>query len=100
VAEHYLVKQVAGPAWDPSRPRRRQDGWDEHAAFMDRLLEEGFVLLGGPVGEGEGDYALLVVNAASQAEVRERLAADPWTGRVLEIAGVERWRVWLRPAPA
>lgn len=47
-------------------------------------------------GEGNGDYALLVVDASSEAKVRARLAADPWTGRILTIASVKPWSVWLR----
>ncbi len=41
---------------------------------MDALAAEGFVLLGGPVGEGDGDDVLLVVEAADEATIRARLA--------------------------
>jgi hypothetical protein len=40
VADYYLVTQEWGPAWDSSRARREQAGWDEHAAFMDALVED------------------------------------------------------------
>lgn len=93
---YYLVESVAGPTWDRTRRRREQAGWDEHAAFMDALAVEGFVLLGGPVGEGDGDYALLVVNGNSEAQIRARLADDPWAGSILTIASVKLWSVWLR----
>ena len=63
---------------------------------MDALAAEGFVVLGGPVGEGDGDYALLVVYANSEAQVRARLADDPWAESVLTIASVKPWSVWLR----
>jgi uncharacterized protein YciI len=99
VADYYLVERAKGPAWDHSRPRREQAGWDEHAAFMDRLVEEGFVVLGGPVGEGDGDNALLIVDADDEATVRARLAADPWPAEILTIESVRPWSVWLRPAP-
>ena len=94
VAEYLLVKQARGPAWDPARPRREQDGWDEHAAFMDALVEEGVVVLGGPVGDGEN--VLVVFDLASEAELRARLADDPWMESILRIESVERWSVWLR----
>src|SRR3954467_15083700 len=68
----FAVTMEKGPAWDGSRARREQDGWDEHAAFMDRLVDEGFVLLGGPLGDGE--RVLLGVEAADEAEARGRLA--------------------------
>ena len=75
---------------------REQDGWDEHAAFMDVLVADGFVVLGGPVGEGDGEQALLVVEASGEGDVRERLAADPWAGDLLTITSVRPWSVWLR----
>ena len=94
---HYLVRQGHGPEWDPALPRRAQDGWTEHAAFMDALAERGAVLLGGPLGEdvNAGD-AVLVVVADSESAVRALLAADPWDGRMLSTTIVERWTVWLR----
>ena len=96
MAGYFLVDRAKGPAWDHSRPRREQAGWDEHAAFMDALAEEGFVVLGGPVGEGDGDNALLVVNAEDEAEIRTRLADDPWPDELLTIESIEPWTVLLR----
>lgn len=96
MSAYFLVTRVWGPAWNPARPRREQDGWDEHAAFMDGLAEEGFVVLGGPVGDVERGRVLLVVGAESEEAVRERLAADPWPEELLTIESVERWTLWLR----
>ncbi|MEO8290714.1 MAG: YciI family protein [Gaiellaceae bacterium] len=96
MAEYYLVTNAKGPAWDHSRRRREQAGWDEHAAFMDRLVDDGFIVLGGPVGEGDGEDTLLVVDADSEEAVRARLAEDPWADEVLTIASVKPWSVWLR----
>jgi uncharacterized protein YciI len=96
VADYYLVERAKGPAWDHSRPRREQDGWDEHAAFMDALAEEGFVVLGGPMGEGDGDNVLLVVEADSPETIQSRLAEDPWPEDVLRTESIRPWSVWLR----
>ena len=96
MADYYLVTLARGPAWDHSRRRREQVGWDEHAAFMDALTEEGVVVLGGPVGEGDGESSLLVVDVDSEAAIRARLADDPWAGSILTIASVQPWSVWLR----
>jgi uncharacterized protein len=98
--DYFLVTRAWGPAWDPSRRRREQDGWPEHAAFMDKLVEEGFIVLGGPVGELETGGALLVVAAESEEAVRERLADDPWPESLLTIERVEPWTVWLRARSA
>jgi uncharacterized protein YciI len=96
VADYYLVERAKGPAWDHSRGRREQPGWDAHAAFMDALADEGLVILGGPIGEGDGENALLIVDAVSEAEIRARLAEDPWTDDMLTIESVKPWSVWLR----
>jgi uncharacterized protein YciI len=95
VAE-FLVWRAKGRSWDHSRLRREQDGWDEHAAFMDKLVDEGFVILGGPVGEGDGEDALNVVNAESEDEIRRRLADDPWGEDMLATKAIEPWSVFLR----
>ena len=61
-----------GPAWDHSRGTREQTGWGEDAAFMDGLAEEGVVVLSGPIGEGDGEVFLLVVDADGEATMRAR----------------------------
>ena len=73
---------------------REQDGWDEHAAIMDGMVEDGFILLGGPV---EGDREVLhVVFAPSAEAVHARLAQDNWTQNgMLETVSVERWTILL-----
>ena len=96
MADYYLVERARGAAWDHSRRRRDQAGWDEHAAFMDALAEEGVVVLGGPVGEGDGEEVLLVVNVESEAAIRARLADDPWGDDMLTTESVRPWSVWLR----
>lgn len=91
---YYAVTQSQGAGWDPSLARRQQDKWDEHAAFMDALVDDGFVVLGGPLGNG--DEVLLIVRAAGEAEIEARLAEDPWMPmEVLRIAKIERWQIWL-----
>jgi uncharacterized protein YciI len=96
MADYFLVERAKGPAWDHSKGRREQAGWDAHAAFVDALAEEGVVVLGGPIGEGDGDNALLVVDADSEAEIRARLAEDPWADDMLTIQSVRPWSVWVR----
>jgi len=81
-------------AWDDARGLREQDGWDEHAAFMDALVDEGFVVLGGPFGDGT--RVLHAVAAADEAAVRARLTADPWhDDGHLRIVSIEPWTVLL-----
>ena len=91
----FVIVRVRGPAWDDRRPMREQDGWGEHARFMDGLAGEGFIVLGGPLGSGERRF-LHVCEAADEAAVRARLDADPWTPEMLELESVEAWEILLR----
>ena len=90
----FVVELHNGPAYDGGRDRREQEQWDAHAAFMDALVDDGFVVLGGPLGDGEA--VLLVVEALDEAEIRSRLAEDPWEPlRILEIERITHWTFWL-----
>src|SRR3954471_13572416 len=96
---YVLVKRAHGPSWDDARLRREQGGWDEHAAFMDALVEQGFIVLGGPVGEGDGHSTLIVVDAQDEADVRAHFADDPWGEDMLATESVEPWTIFLRGSP-
>jgi uncharacterized protein YciI len=91
----YVVVREAGPPWDRARGMREQERWADHADFMDGLAEEGFIVLGGPLGDGT--RALHVVAAADEQEVEARFAPDLWTEMgLLRLASVDRWQVLLR----
>jgi hypothetical protein len=90
---YFVVIRVPGPAWDRSRSMREQEGWEPHAAFMDRLADEGFIVLGGPLGND--DRALHVIDAESEDEIEERVAEDPWSDEMLVIASIEPWTILL-----
>jgi len=92
----FIVLQAKGPSWDPTRLRRAQAQWDDHAAFMDKLTADGFVVLGGPLGEGDGEDALLVVNAPDEGAIVSTLSHDPWSkAGILEIKSIQRWTIFL-----
>jgi uncharacterized protein YciI len=94
LTEYWLVRRRRGGPWDFSRDLREQDGFAEHAEIMDRWVDEGFILLGGPL---EGDVDVLhIVEAPSKEAVHARLAEDNWTqdGK-LETVSVEAWNVLL-----
>lgn len=93
---YYAVVRSKGPGWDHGRKRREQQGWDEHAAFMDALAADGFVVLGGPLGQEDGDDVLLIVDADSEADIHARLAEDPWPDEMLTTASIRPWTVLLR----
>src|SRR4029077_10942054 len=90
----FAVRLERGGPWDWSRDLREQDGWDEHARFMDSLVDDGFIVLAGPVG-GEGEV-LQAINAPSEEAVRERLAHDNWhRNGMLTITSIEPWTILL-----
>ena len=82
----------SGPEWDPSLALEEQSGWDAHAVFMDGLVADGFVVLGGPLDEVR---VALAVEASSESEIRATLGRDPWSGSHLVIESVEPWTIRL-----
>jgi uncharacterized protein YciI len=88
-----VVCRRTGPRWSPSLPLEGQEGWTEHAAFMDGLVDDGFVVIGGPLADEE--TVVLAVEAASEDEVRATLARDPWHESHLVVERIEGWTVRL-----
>ena len=90
----YAVRLERGGPWDWSRELRDQDGWSEHAQFMNSLVEEGFILLGGPLANDRD--VLHVVSAPSEEAIRERLSQDNWAQNgMLTVNSIEAWTILL-----
>jgi len=89
----HVVLLRSGPEWDSSRSLEEQSGWNEHAEFMDGLVDDGFVVLGGPLGDEH--RVVHVVEAASEGEIRARLAEDPWSESHLRIDAIDPWTIRL-----
>jgi hypothetical protein len=70
-----------------------QEGWDEHAAFMDDLVDAGFVVLGGPLADEH--RVVLAIEAGDEDQVRDTLARDPWSGTHLVVDTVDAWTIRL-----
>ena len=83
----FVVLRQQGPGWDHSRSMREQDYWPEHVDFVNRIVDEGRMLLGGPLGEidqhgtfvdptepvgADGTYrTLIVVEADNERELTD-----------------------------
>jgi uncharacterized protein YciI len=93
VGTFFVVLRRTGPQWDLSRPMEEQSGWPEHAAFMDALVDAGFVVLGGPLADEQ--RVVLAVEAESEDAVRETLARDPWDGTHLVVDAIDQWTIRL-----
>ena len=90
----FLAFSSAGPARDFSKDTRAQPFWDEHAAFIDQLVADEFILMGGPLVDEGG--SLLIVNAENESEVREKLNNDPWfTHGILKLESIVRWQIFI-----
>ena len=94
---HFAVVRERGPAWDRSRTLEQQWGWEAHARFMNGLVQDGFVRLGGPL---EDDRVLLICRARDEDEVKARLSDDPWPTEMLTIGSVRRWTILLEEGAA
>ena len=94
----FVVIRTLGEAWQPTLPLEGQQDWDAHAAFMNVLKKDDFVVLGGPL-DGTPDV-LLVVRANTPNEITERLEADPWTSlNLLKIRRIAPWTLRLGSLP-
>jgi len=92
VSMFHVVLRQSGPEWKAGEPLDAQSGWQEHAVFMDGLVDDGFIVLGGPLGDGRVVHA---VEADAEAVVRATFARDPWSGTHLVVDAVEPWEIRL-----
>jgi uncharacterized protein YciI len=88
---HVLLRQ-AGPEFDPALPLEQQTGWKEHAAYMNQLVADGTLVLGGPLPNGRVAHAMA---AESEEALRAIWARDPWHGSHLVLEEIEPWTIRL-----
>jgi uncharacterized protein YciI len=90
----FAVTRTRGTNWKPGCPLEEQEEWASHAAFMDALQAQGFVVFGGPL-EGTPDV-LLIIRAEDAEEIHSRLAVDSWTRNGLLLTmRVAPWTIRL-----
>ena len=77
-------------AWIAGVPPQEQAGFPDHAKFVGELEASGFIAQAGLMQPSND--VLFIFRADSEAEVRERMAQDPWQkdgharlGRVEEV---------------
>jgi uncharacterized protein YciI len=93
----FAVTTAKGPRWDDTRGIREQPFFGDHAAFMDELVADGVIILGGPIGGDDADViALLAVEAPDEAAARAIFSADPWLKhQVFRLKEIRAWTIWL-----
>ena len=88
-----VVRFRAGPTWT-SGPPEEQPGWDEHAAFVDDLVERGTMVMGGPFADYSG--SLILLENVGEDEARELVAGDPFVANgVFVVDEVRAWNVYV-----
>jgi uncharacterized protein len=88
-----LVRFRAGPTWT-SGPPEEQPGWDEHAAFVDTLVAEGTMVMGGPLADYSG--SVIVLENLGEDEARAVLTRDPFVlNGVFVLEDVRAWNVYV-----
>ena len=93
MATFLVVLRRSGPQWDSSRPLEEQSDWPAHAAFMDGLVDAGFIVLGGPLADEH--RVVHVVEAESEDAVRAAYARDPWSETHLRVDAIDPWTIRL-----
>jgi uncharacterized protein YciI len=87
------VRWRAGPTWTSGTPEE-QPGWDEHAAFIDDLVDRGIFVMGGPFADNSGSFSLL--ENVGEDEARALVLEDPFVANgVFELEDVRAWNVWV-----
>ena len=94
IANTFVAISSAGPNANPLKSTREQPFWDEHVAFIDQLVEEDFILMGGPLVDEAGlpHGALLIVSAERKIEARSLVRArDSETGKRKALGNLRRY---------
>lgn len=69
----FLVVFSLGPAWDKAKPPPEQPAFREHGANLKRLRDGQRIAMGARYA----DKGMIVLRAASEAEARAEIEADP-----------------------
>lgn len=92
----YVVLYTPGPNWLPGQGVYNQP-LEEHGHYMQRLYDQGKLLLGGPFIDDSGGMA--VIEVAGEAEAQRAVADDPAVRDGIFSATIHPWhRVFDRSA--
>jgi uncharacterized protein YciI len=90
----FVVNREAGPAWIDGKGAFDQPHASDHAGFMNALTTDGLILAAGPLSDSAGGRirVLLIADANDDAEITQRLAADPWElSHRIKTTTIEPW---------
>jgi uncharacterized protein YciI len=94
VRQRVIVRFVAGPAWERGEPVREQPGWDAHAEWVDALVEQGTMVMGGPFTDNLGTMILL--EGVDEADAARLVATDPFIHNgVFVLDEIREWTIFV-----
>jgi len=77
-ASYHMVLLSLGPSWDPAKPPMQQPGIQEHVAYMQKLMSDRAMVMGGPFVEGmKITSAFYILDAKTSADARQLAESDP-----------------------
>jgi uncharacterized protein YciI len=71
-----VLRTRAGPAWAGGGPPEEQPDWDAHAEFIDRLVDQGTIVMAGPYTDSSG--TLILLEGVTREQVQAIFADDPF----------------------
>ena len=88
-----VVLWRAGPTWTTGGVRE-QPRWDEHAEFIDALIENGTFVMGGPFADNSGSQSLW--EGVDLDEARRIVHEDPFMENgVFELEEIREWNIFV-----
>ena len=89
----WVATLKVGSKWDAAKMPQQQTGFAEHVAGVQKLAQEGKLLVGGPFLDGSEAHkvtgAMWIVLAADADAAKKLVETDPWVkGDQLQIEGV------------
>lgn len=92
--QRVVVRVKAGPAWADGGPPEAQPGWDEHATFVDALVDEGTIVMGGPLSDYSG--SIVILEGITREEGLALMNRDPFVQNgVFIVEDVADWTVYV-----
>jgi len=90
----FIILFDPGPNWDEKKEIEKQNYWDGHVKFVDRLFEKGKVVIAGPIIHY--DRIVIIYDAKNESEIRITFKDDPFIKNgILHLESIMEWNIRL-----
>ena len=94
IKKTFILLFDPGPHWDESKEMEQQEHWDEHVKFVDKLFEQGKVVISGPIAHY--DRIVIIYDAKNESEIRITFKDDPFIKNgILLLESIMEWNIRL-----